>query len=272
MIAHFPVTSSLGLRQKGNSKGSKAFIVMQDRFRKEKKALIIGGMSGIGREFAKLAVKDWKNLILIDEREDDLLAIRQELDTDGSKDPLPVDVYVSEENLAFPDSAENIYTDIQLYNQFNGKSPEIDLLINVLEFHEDSDSYDIWDDGAFSSQFNIATLMELNQFFFRDMMKSGEGEILNVIAKPQLMSSELEEMFIQTRALMLEFSHDLNQSSSNERIGIHTLCTSESSFVLQAQVMPEHVAHDLCPPTCSAAAIADYGYQVINQNRFRGQA
>ncbi|MEM7375062.1 MAG: SDR family NAD(P)-dependent oxidoreductase [Bacteroidota bacterium] len=238
----------------------------------DKKALIIGGMSGIGREFAKLAAKDWKNLMLIDEREDDLLAIRKELGQVSSSDPSEFDVYVSEEKLSFPDSAENIYTDILLYNQFNGKSGEIDLLINVLEFHDTSGNVDMWEESAVASPFNIATLMEINQYFFRDMIKTGEGEILNVIAKPETMSVELEEMYSETQALLLEFSHELNKSSASDKIGIHTLCTSENSFVLQAQLIPEHVAHDLTPPTCSAEAIAGYGYQVINQNRARGQA
>lgn len=241
---------------------------MQELATSPKNALIIGGMRGIGREFAKLAAKDLEHLILIDEQELDLISLKKEL-----HQKQVIDIYVNEENLAFPDSAENIYTDCLLYHHITGKKPTIDLLINVLEFRDESQDVDLWQEDAVSSHFNIATLMEINQFFFQDMMRTGKGQILNVIAKPSSMSEEMEDMFFQTQALLLEFSHDLNESASSDQIGIHTLCTSENSFVLQARIMPEHVAHDMMPPSCSAKEIAGYGYQVLSpERRSRGAA
>ena len=238
------------------------FIDMKENTRPKRSALIIGGMQGIGREFAKLAVEDHDTLLLIDEQESSLHAVQQEL-----QEAFPIEVYVSEENLSLPGSADEIYTDSLLYRHLNHQETYLDLVINVLEFKMPPADVDIWETDGLSSHFSISTLIDINRLFFTDMLRRGQGEILNVISKPETMSEEMEEMYYQTQALLLEFSHDLNQSASNNRTGIHTMCTTENSFMLQAGIVPEHVAHDLMPPSCSAKEIAGYGYQVVNQER-----
>ena len=237
--------------------------VMQHLIRQGKSTLIIGGMKGIGYEFARLAAPDAQSLILVDESESQMQRIRKEILASHS-----VELHIGEHNLDSPAAAEQIYTDSLLFNHLSDRPQVVDLVINVLEFQSDPATLDrLWEEDVTASHYNFATLMEVSQFFFHDMVQRGRGEILNVLAKPGSMSSEVEDMFFHTQALLLEFSQMMNERSPFEHVGIHTLCTSESSFVIQAKVMPENMAHDLTPPTCSAQDIAGYGYQVLHREQ-----
>ncbi|MEM7655615.1 MAG: SDR family NAD(P)-dependent oxidoreductase [Bacteroidota bacterium] len=236
---------------------------MQHLIQKGKNTLIIGGMQGIGWEFARLAAPDAASLILVDESEGHLNQIRKELTQQHEGE-----LHVSAHALTAFDAAEDIYTDTMLYRHLNQGEMTVDQLINVLEFRSDQATLDqLWEEDVTASHYNFATLMEVNQLFFMDMIAAGKGEILNVLAKPGTMAPEVEDMFFHTQALLLEFSAMLNERSPYDHVGVHTLCTSESSFVLQAKVMPENMASDLTPPTCSAKDIADYGYQVLSRDQ-----
>lgn len=236
---------------------------MEHLIRKGKNTLIIGGMRGIGWEFSRLAAPNVASLMLVDETESELRDIRKELIQKHG-----IELHVSAHDLKGISAAEDIYTDSMLFRHHSGGDLVVDQLINVLEFRSDEATLEqLWEEDVTASHYNFATLMEVNQLFFMDMISAGKGEILNVLAKPGSMSPEVEDMFFHTQALLLEFSAMLNERSPFEHVGVHTLCTSESSFVLQAKVMPENMASDLSPPTCSAKDIADYGYQVLSRDR-----
>jgi short-subunit dehydrogenase len=92
-------------------------------------ALITGGSSGLGQEFARLLVSRGYNLVLTARRHDRLVQFREELLADShSQNERAIDIRLITTDLATHDGAKNLAAEVDSLNV------EIDLLINNAGF------------------------------------------------------------------------------------------------------------------------------------------
>ncbi|MCI4668178.1 MAG: hypothetical protein MRZ79_08575 [Bacteroidia bacterium] len=218
----------------------------------EEKGIIIGNNSVHGQEFVQLALKDYQQ-VLVASGDEMLRSSHIETSRIGK----------IEQDLGSDDMAINVIEELEFFEEMGSDAP-LTLVVNLVEFNE----HDPWEEGTPANpSINISQLMELNEFFAHKMLKQGQGEILNVISKPEKCPEFITEMFHQTRALLMEVADELNQSLTERGVNIHTLSYSPQSFALQSSSLPAKVAHDMAPKSCSARDIADYGYQVLRARR-----
>lgn len=227
-------------------------------------SVIVGGMKGIGLEFAKLAVADAAHLILVDTDMEVLEAAREALEGMGS-----AEIHLVAEDLLIPDSGEEIYSACLLYQLLAQPPAPIGLLVNVMEFIS-PEGEDAWQTDWMEPQMHISNTLTLSEKFLQDMEMQRQGVIMNVIVRQEdQMEVDQSMMFDHLQDMLLEVSAQLNAQQAKSDVRMHTLSYSGNSFLLQADIPPDEVAHDLLPETTSARDLADFGYQVARSQLIR---
>src|SRR5205085_9980391 len=135
-----------------------------------KYTLITGGTSGIGYELAKLFAKDRHDLIIVARNEDELNNTSVEL-----TQQFGIDVVKISKDLFIPQNA------FDLYNEVIEKGLQVDILVNDAGqgYYGEFVDTDIIRELEII-QLNISSLVILTKLFLQDMVKRGEGKILNL--------------------------------------------------------------------------------------------
>jgi hypothetical protein len=168
------------------------------------------------------------------------------------------------EDLAQPQADERIYEGWMLQSLLHQPPLSLHLLINILSFRPwPGPDADPWEQHGPEPIYHFNNLLGVNQWFFHEMTQQGHGHILNVLSRPEASHGPLQDMFIQTQALLLDVAYRLNRRRPRHRVSISTLCISGQSFLLQGDALPSHVAQDLMPETTSSRDIAGYGYHMV---------
>lgn len=192
-----------------------------------KQALIIGAFDGIGKEFARMAAVNEKQLILVDSVKKNLNQSRAELNSDFPDLP----VHIVTEDLSGFDSADSIFDAILFKKAFSDSFVGVDMLINILEFKTPQMEIDALDESQFGKYLDILTLEELNNLFAKEMLSHGRGEILNVLIGPQQMQASLAGYYKDCERMLMTFSKSLNSNLQSQGVSVHALSYSGSGLV-----------------------------------------
>mgnify|MGYP002521458192 CR=1 FL=1 len=170
------------------------------------KALITGASSGIGKDIAREMSNKGYDLILVARREDRLIQLKEELNTN---------VEIIKMDLS---SAENCK---KLYEQVS----DVDILVNNAGFgvygefanndlNKELDMIDV----------NIVAVHTLTKLFLQDMMKKNKGQILNVASIGGFMPGPLMAAYYASKAYIVRLSEaireELRKEKSNVKISI----------------------------------------------------
>ena len=192
---------------------------------KNKTVLVTGASSGIGLAMAENLAKRGANLILTARSEDKLKEVASMVRKLGRA------AYVFTSDLSVPNSAEELYADI------NKAGLSVDLLIN-------NAGYGRW--GEFTSfdridyakmiQLNITSLMDLCHLFIADMVRKGSGGIINVGSMASFGPVPFANVYSSTKAYVLNFTEALRYEYQEKGIQIMTLCPggTQSNFAFNA--------------------------------------
>src|ERR1700744_5393966 len=134
---------------------------------KDKKvALITGASGGIGNELAVVCAKDGANQILVARSKDKLAQVKKDLE-----EKYAVKVVTYSTDLSVPGNAKKLYEECGV----------VDYLVNNAGFG-DYKPVAKADPETLTSMLNlnIIALTELTALFVKDMVKRGNGKILNV--------------------------------------------------------------------------------------------
>jgi short-subunit dehydrogenase len=135
-----------------------------------KTALITGASSGIGTEFARLLAAQGYNLILVSRNKDKLLKIKSDLEKSHK-----INISVIPFDLSQQDAAD------QLYQKCKKNRLHVDMLINNAGLGMFGQSTSIPTNlVAELINLNAVSLTNLCNVFAKEMVKKGQGEILNV--------------------------------------------------------------------------------------------
>ena len=181
---------------------------------KGKLALVTGASTGIGYAIAKeLAMRGAKLIISATQRsENKLHELSSEIKDIGAE------CHIFLEDLSRLNSGRSLYDQIKLQNL------HVDLLVNNAGYGRWGTFHEVeMDDYAEMIQLNITSLSELSHLFIPDMIKKGEGGVINVGSVASLTPVPYSSVYAATKAYVLSLSEGLRYEYRNANIRIMAL-------------------------------------------------
>jgi short-subunit dehydrogenase len=156
----------------------------------EKTALITGAASGIGYELARIFARDSYNLVLVDRNQLKLTEIATEF-----QEKFNISLKIISKDLSRSSSPEEIFTELQQ------ESINVDVLVNNVGFG----TYGLFNETSLNDelemlQVNLVCLTHLTKLFLKNMVKQGEGKILNVASSAAFQPGPLMAVYFATKA------------------------------------------------------------------------
>jgi len=189
-------------------------------------ALITGASGGLGLEFAKIFAKENYNLILIARNKEKLEEIKKELENE-----FKILVTIIEKDLSKEKAAEEVYKEL--------KEIQINILINNAGFATHGNFSEIpLENEVDELMLNIVALTSLTKLIVRDMIRRGEGKILNVASTAAFVPGPLMSVYYASKAYVLSFSEGLAEELKGTGVSITVLCPgpTDTGFAKRAGV------------------------------------
>ena len=188
-----------------------------------KTALITGASAGIGCELAHLFAQDGYHLVLVARNKEKLTQLAGEL-----KEKYGILVTVLAKDLSLPLSPAEIFIELQQ------KSVFVDVLVNNAGFG----NYGFFSETNLNDelemiQVNVTSLVHLTKLFLGEMLKKGEGKILNVASTAAFQPGPLMAIYYATKAFVLSFSEALSEELRGTAVTVTCLCPGATQTEFQ---------------------------------------
>jgi uncharacterized protein len=213
-------------------------------------ALVTGASNGIGLELARIHASKGGNLVLVARNLEKLNDIKAELEKKFN-----IKVYTIGKDLSKPDAA------LEVYNETNQQKIQVDYLINNAGFGDfglfvETD----WQKELQMINLNITTLTQFTKLYVQDMVKRGNGKIMNVASTAAFQSGPTMAVYYATKAYVLSFSEAVDNEVSDKGVTVTTLCPGATESGFQAAAAMEESALVKGKKLPSAKEVAEYGY------------
>jgi short-subunit dehydrogenase len=227
--------------------------------------LITGASSGIGREFALQLAPFASNIIIAARRIDRLEALKSEINELHPE----TSVFTYGIDLANGADADTFLS------WLDDSGLKVDFLIN---------NAGLGDHGPFSDSnwtrieqmlaVNISALTRLTHALLPQMLRSGEGAILNVSSVASLLPVPHLNVYAATKAYVTSFSEGLRAELRGTNISVTVLCPGPvpTEFGKQATRLGENEKFDMSTPgflSVDAATVAHAGLKAVAADRAR---
>lgn len=220
-------------------------------------ALITGASNGIGLELAKIHASKGDNLVLVARNFSKLTELKSELEKQFS-----VSVKIIEKDLSVPNAAREVYDETSIMNV------NVDYLINNAGFGDFGMFYETdWNKELQMINLNITALTQLTKLFLKDMVKRGNGKIMNVASTAAFQSGPTMAVYYATKAYVLSFSEAIDNEVRDKGITVTALCpgATESGFQAAAAMEESNLVKGRKLP--SARTVAEYGYKAMMRGK-----
>jgi len=188
----------------------------------KKTALITGAASGIGYELACIFARNNYHLVLIDRNAVKLTEVSEKFQQES-----PITVKDIVKDLAISTAPEEIFRELQQANI------QVDVLVNNAGFG----TYGLFSETNLNAelemlQVNLVCLTHLTKLFLKDMLKQGEGKILNVASTAAFQPGPLMAVYFATKAYVLSLSLAIANELEGTGVTVTVLCpgTTASAF------------------------------------------
>ncbi len=188
----------------------------------KKTALITGAASGIGYQLARIFACNDYNLVLVDRLGLKLTEIAVKF-----QEEFGIHVKTIVKDLSISTSPEEIFTELQQ------AAIKVDVLVNNAGFG----TYGLFNETNLTTelemlQVNLVCLTHLTKLFLKDMVKQGEGKILNLASAAAFQPGPLMAVYFATKAYILSFSEALANELEGTGVTVTVLCpgSTESAF------------------------------------------
>lgn len=180
----------------------------------DKYTLITGGTEGIGLELAKLFAKDNHNLLIVARNEVKLQEVKKQIE-----DIYKVKVEIVSIDLGVDKSCE------KLFEFVDEKNVVVDNLINnagIGSFGEFYKAEEGFEDKIIN--INIVALTKITKYYFKEMVKQGEGRIMNVASTAAFVGGPKMSLYYSTKAYVLSLTEALYEEGKKYGIKVSCLC------------------------------------------------
>lgn len=220
-------------------------------------ALITGAAKGIGYEFTKLCAANKYNLVLVDQDQQQLEAVKKELIKQHE-----IDVQIIFLDLTEINAADDVYKQL--------KKHPINILINnagfgvVGKFTETD-----WNREHQMIQLHIITLTRLTKLILKDMIENKKGKILNVASLAAFYPGPLMAIYYATKAYILSFSEAIANELKGTGITVTTLCPGFVKTEFQKTSGSKEKIVSKWNLLSSPQKVAQYGYKAMQRGKIR---
>lgn len=216
-------------------------------------ALITGATSGIGYELAKLFARDKYNLVIVARSQEELDTTAAELKQEG------IDVITLAKDLSVQESAS------QVHSILSAKGIKVDVLVNDAgqgvygEFIETSLERELN-----IIQLNISSVVTLTKSFLQDMVKRGEGKILNVSSIASKAPGPWQSVYHGTKAFVQSFTEAVRAEVKDKGITVTALLpgVTDTDFFNKADMNDSKAVQDKSK-MADPADVASDGYKAL---------
>ncbi len=188
-----------------------------------KTALITGGTSGIGYEFARLLAKDNYQLILVARQANELQRITDQLTGEFGVNVQSIAIDLSESMAAQKvwQAVQRITDSIQVFvnNAGFGTSGRFD----QITFEEDSALL----------QVNIVALTQLTKYALVGMVARHDGKIINIASTAAFQPGPYMATYYASKAYVLSFSEALTEELQGTGVTVTALCPGPTATKFQ---------------------------------------
>lgn len=188
--------------------------------------IVTGASSGIGAEIARQFSKIGHNLVLVARRREKLEALASEL-TAADRGF----VEVIELDLARPDAPAELHRGVA------EKGLAVHTLVNNAGFGLRGDFVDLGlEEQVAMIDLNVTTLTRLSRLFLPDLIKRGQGGVLNVASLAAFQPGPHMAVYYATKAYVLSLSEALHEEAKPFGVTVTALCpgATESEFGARA--------------------------------------
>lgn len=222
----------------------------------KKYVLITGATSGIGYELAKLFARDGYHLVIVARDEQELRNTKTEL-----KEIYGVEVTSISKDLFEPENA------FALYEEILAMGIKTDVLVNDAGqglYGKFADT-DIRRELSII-QLNISSLVVLTKLFLKDMLKTGEGKILNLSSVASKIPGPYQSVYHGTKAFVQSFTEAIRSEVKDSGIVITALLpgATDTDFFNKAQMQDSKIVQE--GNLADAATVAKDGYEALMKN------
>ncbi len=214
-------------------------------------ALITGASKGLGKDFARIHASNGGSLVLVARSENQLLQLKKEL---RAKHPT-ISVYVIAKDLTVPDSATEVYNEIQKQNI------QIDYLINnagigEFGFFVDAD----WKRNSQMIDLNIKVLTHLCHLFLPDMMARRQGKIMNISSTAAFQPGSMMAVYFASKSYVLHLSEALNNEVKDKGVSVTAFCPgpTDTHFMDDSKMKETKAIKNMKLPSSYTVALAGY--------------
>ena len=225
----------------------------------KKTALVTGASSGFGREIVKLFAHDGYNVILVARTESELHEVAQQLESEFAG----CQTLVIPKDLTQPNAAQELYDAVQQHGW------PVHALVNDAGFGEHGLFVDTDLEKELAMiQLNVTSLVVLTKLFGRDMVRRGDGKILQLASTVSFMPVPKMSVYAATKAFVLSFSEALSYELKDTGVTNTALCpgASDTQFFDRADAEGANVTET---PLSEPAEVAKDGYDAMMQGETR---
>ena len=195
--------------------------------------LITGGSNGIGLALATVFAEHGHNLLLVARDANRLQTVAGELEKNFgiTCDTIALDLSLD----------QSPYDLITLVNE---RHLTIDILVNNAGFGTWGN---FWETSSQRSQeemqLNMVTLALLTKYFVKEMVKQGNGKIMNVASTAAYQPGPLMAVYYATKAFVVSFSEALSKELQDTGVTVSALCPgpTETGFQQHAGMAKMHL-------------------------------
>jgi hypothetical protein len=219
---------------------------------KQQYVLITGASSGIGLELAKVFAQNGYNLVITARHQKDLDAVAEQLSAHNVHViSIPMDLFD--------------YTGAKdLYNEISRNEIQIDILVN----NAGQGQYGKFADTNINReldiiQLNIMSLVILTKFFLIDMLKRGEGKILNVASIASKVPGPYQAVYHATKAFVHSFTEAVRSEVADTGVTLTSLLpgATETDFFNKADMLNSKAIKD--KELADPAEVAKDGFDAL---------
>lgn len=177
-------------------------------------ALITGGSTGIGLEFAKQLAGQGYNLVIVARDTEKLEAAASSL-----KKQYPIDVITISQELSDPESTDNIY------NILKEKKIKVGILVNNAGYGHTGYLHKA-DRKKLLNMINVmcGSLTDLTYKFLPDMLEKRSGAIIMISSIAGIVPGPLDSVYAASKAFSLELGISLHAEYGSQGIDFLTVC------------------------------------------------
>jgi len=220
-----------------------------------KTALVTGASSGIGLELARLFANDKHNLVLVARGEAGLAKIAAECRAKG------VETTVIAKDLSSREAPQ------ELFEETRRRSLTITFLVNNAGYalYGPFGASSAADDLA-NMQLNMISLVQLSRLYLDDMLRSGEGRMLNVASTAAFQPGPLMALYYAGKSFVLSFSEAIAYELRGTGVTVTCLCPGPTATAFQSKANVQTIRL-VSGALMQASDVARIGYRAM----MRGQ-